>query len=268
VLALGGSFTFAAACSAEDAYAYRVAKALGGTAINAGVPGWGLASMVSRARRAIPELRPDLVLVQYSPWLLERAVSPMAPSFAGLQPVPYFADGGAGGPVLAPPVFESRAFDVPLSEYARQEPGMGRFASFFFRVAWPLLGHDDMQQLRLRARLASGTLPRPSRDGDAVLSAAYGELLALSEAAGARLCVVVLDRGPWEASLPREIPRLVPCVANAHAALLAPLDAADPMAYARAYHHWFGDPPVPIDPHPNARAHAIIAEAVLAALGP
>lgn len=268
VLALGGSFTYADACRAEDAYVSRVAEALGGDALNAGVPSWGLASMLVRARRVIPRLKPDVVLVQYSPWLLERAVTPMAPSYAGLLPVPYFSSSGGGEPILVPPVFQTRAFDVPLSDYARQAPGAGSYLSFVARVAGPLLVHDDLQMLGLRARLALGRVPPPSRDGDAVLRLVYGEIARLSVAAGGQMYVVALDRGPWPVAIPAALERLGVPIVDAHTPLLAEIDPDDPAAYARAYHHWRGDPPRHVDSHPNPRAHAIIAEAILSRLRP
>ena len=48
-------------------------------------------------------------------------------------------------------------------------------------------------------------------------------------------------------------------------AVLLGLDSAGEESYLRAYGHWKGNPPRLIDEHPNARAHAIIAEQVLAA---
>jgi hypothetical protein len=268
VLALGGSFTYADACRAEDAFVYRVAEGLGGTAVNAGVPSWGLASVLIRARREIPRLKPDVVLVQYSYWLLDRAVTPMAPSYAGRLPMPYFADGAGGELVLAPPVFLTRAFDVPLSEYARQQPGTSRYLSFLARVAGPLLVHDDLQMLRLRARLSLGGVPQPTRDVEAVVRLVYGEILELSRAAGARVRVVLLTDSPGSVVVPEALARLEIPMVDAQAALMAGIDPTDGRAYGRAYWHWRGDPPRLVDGHPNPRAHQIVADAVLGSLLP
>ena len=47
-------------------------------------------------------------------------------------------------------------------------------------------------------------------------------------------------------------------------ALLTALDEKTPEAYSRRYHHWRND--VLVDLHPNAEAHAMIAEAIVRGL--
>ncbi len=79
VMALGCSFTFGAACPAEETFPFLVAERLQGRSINAGVCSYGLAQMLLYARKIIPQYEPDLVLVQYSPWLVDRALSCYAP---------------------------------------------------------------------------------------------------------------------------------------------------------------------------------------------
>ena len=69
LLYLGDSFTHGYGVTAEETFAYRTAKQLGASVMNAGVAGWGLAQMVMRARQTIPSIKPDKVIVQYSTWL-------------------------------------------------------------------------------------------------------------------------------------------------------------------------------------------------------
>ncbi len=71
VLALGCSFTHGDGCSAEDTFCDIVARRLGGTCLNAGQQAYGLSQMLILARRLIPRHRPEIVLVQYSSWLVE-----------------------------------------------------------------------------------------------------------------------------------------------------------------------------------------------------
>ena len=59
VLSLGDSITYGYGCRAEEAFGYLVARALGGTVLNAGQSGAGLAQMVLLARELIPAYRPD-----------------------------------------------------------------------------------------------------------------------------------------------------------------------------------------------------------------
>ena len=114
--------------------------------------------------------------------------------------------------------------------------------------------------------MAARRLPRtaPEREIQAI---AYAEMLRLCEAAGTRMVVVILDPpdktvfAPAELDLPPEVP-----LVDTTPALYARLPSRDRDSYLRAYGHWKGDPPRLVDEHPNARAHAIIADEVLKVL--
>jgi hypothetical protein len=73
VLALGCSFTYGAATNAENTYPYLVGQRLAGTTRNAGVSSYGLSQMMILAKRLVPAYKPDYLLVQYSPWLVDRS---------------------------------------------------------------------------------------------------------------------------------------------------------------------------------------------------
>ena len=90
VLVLGCSFTYGAAVYAKDAYPYLVGQSLGGITKNAGCSSCGLSQMLILARRLIPTHKPDYVVVQYSPWLVSRALDPFAPTYFGKAPTAYF----------------------------------------------------------------------------------------------------------------------------------------------------------------------------------
>jgi hypothetical protein len=83
LLFLGDSFTYGACCTAEESFAYRCAHQLDASYIDAGAGGYGFAQMLLLARTLIPRYRPDAVIVQRSPWLLQRSMSPFAPSHFG-----------------------------------------------------------------------------------------------------------------------------------------------------------------------------------------
>ena len=90
ILFLGCSYTYGDACLAEETFPHKVAQAVGGTELNAGRCSYGLAQMLLLAEDLIPKHRPDLLVVQYSPWLVNRAITPYAPAWLGTLPVPYF----------------------------------------------------------------------------------------------------------------------------------------------------------------------------------
>ncbi|MCD6309655.1 MAG: hypothetical protein J7M18_03010, partial [Candidatus Eremiobacteraeota bacterium] len=80
ILALGGSFTFGDMCFAENTFPFLVGKYLGGSTVNGGGCSYGLSQMLILARKLIPEYKPDIVLVQYSPWLVDRSITPFGTS--------------------------------------------------------------------------------------------------------------------------------------------------------------------------------------------
>jgi hypothetical protein len=116
VLALGCSFTYGAATLAEKTYPYLVGQYLGGTTRNAGVGSYGLSQMLVLAKRLVPANKPDYLIVQYSPWLVDRARSPFAPTNFGKVPTPYFFV-RQNELALHPPVFVTKIMDLPFDQY-------------------------------------------------------------------------------------------------------------------------------------------------------
>jgi hypothetical protein len=263
VMAFGCSFTYGAACRAEETFPFLVAKELGGYCHNAGVSGYGLTQMLLRARQLIPAYHPDIVLVQYSPWLVDRATSLYAAARLGKKPVPYFFDDG-GALAIQPPVF--RPYLVDPSGFQPGRTSLVDFLAFVGDVGVPLLAHDDGCGAVTWLRQTVGNLPRPTADRQQVVDATYGEFDALCQRSHATLVIVILDEnftaGPREslAAAPHAL------VVDAHAALVSRLPPIGPIAYQRMYVHWRGNPPVLVDHHPNPLAHSIIASEIVRAI--
>ena len=267
VLSLGCSYTYGDGCPAETTFAWRVAERLGGTSLNAGKCAYGLAQMLLLARELIPKHRPEIVLAQQSPWLVGRGLSGFARATFGSVPVPYFSGVGDVSRV-APPVFRTRLFDLPLQRYDNPRRGVAEFASFAWSVGLPLFAHDDVQLLRYHARRLAGRIPEPATDDAAVVLSAYRELHALAQGAGALLVVVRLSHPldyspPPLGGLSRE-PGVV--VVRAQEVLNRRVPEATKEAYQRRFAHWRGEPPQLVDTHPNPAAHAVIADEIVAAI--
>lgn len=264
LLFLGDSFTYGRMVAAENTFADLTAARLGGEALNAGVSGYGLAQMVLRARQLIPDYRPDVVVVQYSPWLVARSIDEFAPAETGSQeralhvPAPYYAD---GSPLrIAPPAFDAtpEAALVPAARLASVTAGRW---SFFWRYALPLTWHQDTRLAGFRLRQWLGAAPRPTTDEAAVIRDAYAELAALAARHHARLLILALG-----SSAPLEVPGELfpPHVGgvNGWRVLVEPLVPQTAAEYERQYMTWRGNPPQLVDWHPNEHAHRLIAEAL------
>ena len=260
-LALGCSITFGSCVRAEEAFAHRVARRLGGTCLNAGLCSGGVAQQLQLARRLIPEYAPDYVLLQCSIWLIERSQKQYASSFAGRIPIPYFVASPTGLRIQAP-VFEPEVFDLPIDGYRSTDRGLGDFLGFLGGVGIPLLAHDDVLGAWTSLRGALGDLP-PVASAEEIEASVYPEIAKLCADHGARLVVVVIENR-WELwSEPDSIRALGLPIAWGTKRMRDQLSEQSPRAYKLAYLHVAGEPPDLIDPHPNARAHAVIAEEIV-----
>ncbi len=281
ILTLGDSFTHGDGILAEQTYSYRLGSRVGGTVMNGGFCGYGPVQMLLRARELIPALRPALVVVQYSPWFVQRGFSLFPPTTLGVATQPYFSRDERGKLYIAPPPFRPHATDLPAADYRGTPSGWRDFLAFFGRVGAPLIVGNDADLAELWLRHGLGLVPPPAGDGEEMLRRVYGEIRDLCRRAGSRLVVVGLGMGairprPADVGVLRGLAGVT--YVDAYAPLVERLpkrpgssNAENLERFMRTYAQYRGDPPVLVDSHPNADAHAIIgdtlAEAVSAAGG-
>ena len=264
ILAMGCSFTYGAACRAEETFSYLLAQRLHGRSINAGVCSYGLTQILLRARQIIPQFRPDIVIVQYSPWLVDRTMETYAPTYFGRQPVPYFAKKSDGSLAIEPPVFSPSVIDPRA--YRTTPRSISDYGSFLAQAALPLFLHDDVLASLTWFKQRLRIIPPPTDDRQAIVDLAYGELDRLCRDFHAELIIVILDeRVPPD---PREslVAASHATIVDAHAKLIARLPVPDQLTFQRFYALWRGDPPILVDHHPNSRTHEIIADEIMQAI--
>lgn len=264
VLALGCSFTFGSTCPAEETFPYLVARGLNARCLNAGICGAGLAQMQILAERLIPEHRPDVVLVQYSPWLVDRALSPFAPTYWGTYPSPYYVKTPSGAFAIQAPVFEASTAPRAASAYRGTEKTKSEFLSFFFKVGLKHCLYEDVQLGSYKLKVAAGRIPQPTDDRAGLVKHVYSEIHRQCEKVGARMIIVGM-RDNFENNSPMPRDSFPPGVAavDTRETLVKHLNQPTGDAWKRAYFHWRGTPPSIVDGHPNSVAHRIISAAVL-----
>jgi hypothetical protein len=261
VLFLGCSFTYGAAVYAKDAYPYLVGQSLGGITKNAGCSSCGLSQMLILARRLIPTHKPDYVVLQYSPWLVDRALDPFAPSFFGKAPTVYFYEDD--GVALHPPVFLTKIMDLPIDRYRNSPESVTDFISLLWNVSLPLLLYDDFHMSRYLLKSTFGLIPKPATNESTIVSYVYEEIAALAREENAKLVIVVLGENHKPVEAPRHLLPADATIVEAHSALLERLPIVDKENYRKNYAHWRGSPPRIVDIHPNEKAHKIIAEEIV-----
>lgn len=260
VLTLGCSYTYGSLVHAKDTFPYLVGKYIGGSTKNAGCCGYGLSQMVIIAKQLIPRHQPDYVIIQYSTWLVGRAVHPFGASYFGKVPVPYYSKEDIL--VIKPPVFLTKLSDLPVDEYRNSQHGVSDFLSFLLHVGLPLFLHDDFNISVYSLSRNFGLKDEPTTNARAVIQHAYAEISSVAKQNGAMIIIVVLGRSNRNVLVPKDLLPNDAIVVDAHGELLRKLPTKDMRSYQMQYKHWRGNPPILIDDHPNKKAHKIIAEKI------
>jgi hypothetical protein len=266
VLTLGCSFTYGEVCLAEETYTNILGELTECRCMNAGVTSYGLAQMLILAQRMVPEYRPDYVVVQHSPWLVQRAQNYYAHIAFGATPVPFFAESSSEELCVHPPVFRSKAAELSVDEFRSGPTTLNDYLSFLLKIGGPLLLHDDYYMGVHRIKRLCGFTPRPAANPRKIVDYVYREIADLCAKHHAKMIILVLggNAEPVDHQGLDDISgaRLV----DAHRALLEKLPERSAKAFLKMYGHWKGNPPVCGDEHPNATAHMIIAQEVAKAI--
>ncbi|HAA19581.1 MAG TPA: hypothetical protein DCR93_04340 [Cytophagales bacterium] len=266
VLFLGCSFTYGDAVAAENTFSYLVADSLGYRYQNAGVCGWGLAQIYLRGKELIQQYQPDYVVLQYSPWLVERGVSNYAPSYSALIPSPYIYNVESGVQV-APPPFRALGYSLPVNDYKQTAEGFGDYLSFAYRVGWRLVLYEWVQKYRTSLRRKMGKLPPLNRNQNpATEQAVYQALVQeVKNVGGTPILLALSNESVSEASQQFAKQVNVAKVADGDHALWSSLSDSTKASYSDTYHHWrmLEGTRTRVDQHPNEHAHALIANTII-----
>jgi hypothetical protein len=265
ILALGCSFTYGYATRAEETYTYLVGQSLNGESKNAGVVGYGLCQMFLLAKKLIPALKPDYLLVQYSPWLVDRAQTPVGALNIGRIPTPYFYEKDSRF-VIHPPVYPAKVFDFPVDRYLNAQGKWGNGWSFYWKVSVPLLVYDGWNMARYTVSRGIGTVPKPTSSREGLITYVYNEINAIARENAAKTIIVVLGNDTTPVAIKEQWFPSNALIVNAHDSLLKRLPVLNAENYLKEYAHFRGCPPKIVDVHPNERAHRIIADALVSAI--
>lgn len=266
LLFLGCSYSFAHPLAAEESFAHQTAKQLGVSYTNASGSGYGLVQMLYRAQELLPKLNPKVVVIQYAPWLIERAQSIYSTTSSfGRVPTPYLSVNG-----LVAPLFDAKVMQVPVSSFQNNKTGIREYVRFLKEVAIPVVLHDDYHSLMVKVKMLFGSLSSPETDAFKVEKKLYDELIALCKKQGARVVV-------WSISANQML--IDPQMTDKSGITLIHMDSVLRAKYPKttteeAYYTQFAiwkkktpsDSGI-VDYHPNAQAHSIIANELVKQIG-
>ncbi|MCX5871959.1 MAG: hypothetical protein NTY51_01820 [Deltaproteobacteria bacterium] len=262
-LGLGCSFTFGFGIPGESTFCSLVADKLGMAPLNAGRCSYGLAEMLILAREIIREFKPEIVLVQYSPWLVDRSQQRYGPTFHGLLPHPYFLEARGDELVIHKPDFQSMIFDNDLAKFRLSDHTFLDFVRFSINIEIPLFFHDLWNAGLVRIKELSGLSPSPWQNSEKITRKVYAEIAAICKKHGAKMVLVVLGMDNTIPAVPESLEKLNVKIVNAQLGLIERLKINSTEEYANSYYHWAGDPPKVVDMHPNVGAHEIIAATIV-----
>lgn len=263
VLFLGCSYTYGDACYAEQTFSYLVGKTAGLNIINAGVCSYGLSQMYILSGRLISRYKPAITVVQFSPWLVDRATSYSAPASTFLS-VPYFSETG-DSVALQMPFTGSDEFRIDRKEINRKYKGS--YLTFLVNFALPYFITEDLKRLRSAWPEWMGGVKAAAADKNKVERIVYNAIIDNIKAAGSTPVVLCLGDTAYSRKAVAIIGKKA-LIVNADSALWSRLSPATQAAFSLKYHHWRKTSPgakdsVLVDTHPNPVAHRIIADEII-----
>lgn len=278
ILFLGASYTFGHGVAAEDAFPEVAAHLINPNAecVNASVCGQGYITHLLRARKFIPALKPQLVVVEFQENLMERCYQLYLATAPVHHTLPYFSDAPGGGFDINPPLFENN-LDTFLQKINGLHPASAGEFLFLLRHGIPYVVNDNLRWLAATMRLKTGAAPPPTRKRQEILDYALAEIDALCAQYGAKMLVAGIRYNTHQYTV--DTTRY--CYVDAERVLLDKLAAAGAaeipqliadnniylwMDTAKLYINTYlitrGTPPVLVNAHYNSYGNRIVAQAI------
>ncbi len=261
ILFLGCSFTYGAACIAEETFPFLVEKELNGYTINAGVCSYGFTQMYMLAQKLIPEYKPDFVVFQNSPWLVERALSCYGPTYQSILPTPYFDSQNK----VVYSLFESNSNKYPTEHFNHTEKSFVDYLSFM-KASIPLSMQDDFRKFSFDVKQFFHVIPKPNKNPENAEQFVFSNVHELCEKNKCKLVVLNISMPKYKKGIFKPDVKGDVAIANADSALYANLGNNE--EYKKKYNHYrmSGSDSVFVDSHPNPVAHKIIAAEIVKAI--
>ena len=274
---LGCSFTWGDYSLAEENYSSQAIDLLKYKSLNCGTDAYGLAQILILAERKIPQHRPKIVSVQYSPWLADRARFMFFPSAHGVMPFPFVTKNEDSKFYIHEPFFRSSLYNPEYKYYKTSPVSFADKFSFFFKVGFPVAIVDSWKQHLAQWKMTLGMLPTAESDNQKIEKYVYERIYELCKQNGARMVVLNIggfgysdeqrmsnhhDRKRFQETMNAELVKNVNFI-DADSVLRAGIK---PKENYSKYVQWAKvseTDSILYDNHPNPMAHKIIAETLV-----
>ena len=274
---LGCSFTWGDYSLAEQNYSSQAVKDLQYKPLNCGTDAYGLAQMLILAERKIPQHRPKVLCVQYSPWLADRARFMFFPSAHGVMPFPFVTENDKKELYIHEPFFRSALYNPDYKYYKTSPTSFSDKCSFFFKVGFPVAILDAWKQSVAKWKMTLGILPKAESDNQKIEKYVYEKIYLLCKQNGVKMVVLNIggfgysdeqrmtnhyDRKKFVETMSSELVKNVTFI-DADSVLRAGIHTGE--NYSK-YVQWAKinqKDSTLYDNHPNPMAHKIIADALV-----
>jgi hypothetical protein len=274
---LGCSFTWGDYSLAEENYSSQAVNSLKYKPLNCGTDAYGLAQMLILAERKIPQHRPKVLCVQYSPWLADRARFMFFPSAHGVMPFPFVTENDKKELYIHEPFFHSALYNPAYKYYKTSPASFSDKVSFFFKVGFPVAILDAWKQSIAKWKMSLGILPTAESDNQKIEKYVYEKIYQLCKKYGVKMVVLNVggfgysdeqrmtnhyDRKKFAETMPSELVENVTFI-DADSVLRAGIHTGE--SYSK-YVQWAKinqKDSTLYDNHPNPMAHKIIADALV-----
>lgn len=277
MLFFGCSFTWGDYCPAEKTYANQATNLLKINGLNYGVNAYGLAQMLLLAERMIPKHRPQYVVVQYSPWLADRARFMFYPSAYGSMPYPFIAQNENNELYIHQPYFLSSLYDFDYQYFKKSPSSFFDKLAFYCKVGLPVVVIDGVKKYFTILGIKFGFLPMAEHDNQKIEQYVYERIYRLCKQHNSQMIVLNLggfgysneerinnhyDRTRFLKTVPLNIGQN--CVfVDADSVLQAGIGPHEDYSKYLLWGKTSAVDSVIFDYHPNALAHQIIAKTLV-----
>jgi hypothetical protein len=253
-LFLGCSFTFGMNCQYEETYPYLLSKYYNANCYNSAMEGYGFAQMILVAEKYVPLIKPKIVFLQYSDWLLDRANSPFMETNAFLIYTPYFNYQDGIAQLKSPKRLNYVLNRNSLKGFISTSRGFSDFSNYW-KVAFPNIAsnHFDQISFSFEKRLNQDEQDRNINTIKYILE-------RIQKLCSENGCEVVLI-GIKDQRYKHQFHKMT--YVDTEEALLQNLKGGN---YSKAYHFWLPDSSSCYDQHPNKNAHFEMHTAIIKAL--
>jgi len=272
----GCSFTWGDYSLAEENYPSQATDLLKYKSLNCGTDAYGLAQMLILAERKIPQYRPKIVSVQYSPWLADRARFMFFPTAYGVMPFPFVTKNAESKFYIHEPFFRSSLYNSEYKNYKTSPKTFLDKFSFFFKVGFPVVILDGWKQHLAKWKMALGILPMAESDNKKIEKYVYERIYEICKQYGARMVVLNIggfgysdeqrmsnhyDRKNFQETMNSKMVKNVTFI-DADSVLRAGIKPKEDYSKYVQWGKVSKTDSILYDNHPNPMAHKIIAKAL------